>query len=58
VLSEMLRAFKKNLRSYGIGASHLPVVRSIIHANIVRMYAYFSDAEQGACTGQPAAIEQ
>jgi len=29
LLSEILRALKKNLRSYGIGASHLPVVRSI-----------------------------
>jgi SAM-dependent methyltransferase len=36
LLSEMLRAFRRNLHSYGIGASHLPVVRSIIHANIVR----------------------
>jgi hypothetical protein len=36
LLSEMLRTFRRNLHSFGIGASHLPVVRSIIHANIVR----------------------
>jgi SAM-dependent methyltransferase len=36
LLNRTLQPLKNNLRSCGIAASHLPIIRSIIHANAVR----------------------
>jgi SAM-dependent methyltransferase len=40
LLNRTLQPLKHNLRSLGIAASHLPIIRSIVHANAVRDALY------------------
>jgi SAM-dependent methyltransferase len=40
LLNRALQPLKRNLRSFGSAASHLPIIRSIVHANAVRDALY------------------